>query len=115
VRFVSTSGVRTLLALGLMVPALSALASNSSYAYNYADNACPPNHYDGFTCSYEYPSGSYDDGGAWWPGNHWRRAVYHGYGHGADRDLDHDGFGHDSFGYGGSDPEPGHAIGSGFK
>lgn len=112
-RFVSTAGIKTLLVLGPMALALSSLASNSSYAYNYVDNACPPNHYDDFNCPYEYPYGFYDDVGVWWPDNHWRRGVYHGYGHGVDRGLDHGDFGHGSFGHGGSDLGGGERGGGG--
>jgi hypothetical protein len=100
-RFPSAARIKTVLVLGPMALALSALASNSSYAYDYLDSACPASHYDNFDCSYDYPYGFYDDGGVWWPDNHWRRGDYHRYGHDVDRGLEHDGLGHGGFDRGG--------------
>jgi len=92
--------IQTLLVFGPMTVALSALASNSSYASASASVAsvCPPNydnHDSGY--AYLYPYGFYDDAGDWWRHAHWRR----GDDHGEERGSGHDGFGHGSFGHGG--------------
>jgi len=90
--------IKTLLVFGPMTVALSALASNSSYASASVASVCPPN-YDNHDsgCAYLYPYGFYGDAGDWWRHDHWRR----GDDHGVERGSDHGGFGHSSFGHGG--------------